>query len=399
MLALATATVSGGPFAAAVAETPPASAPFYPAVEGLTEVRSLDVVADAHRIHALLVGRFTQRGRVAVAYSFSRDGGWTWSRPGFVDPDDAPPPISRRGNDAQLAVRGQALVAVWQIQGDTPVSGPMAVAISTDAGKSWTPGGNPAVGDATRNQSHMALAVNRAGDFHLAWLDDREENGNTQGLRYARSRNAGHDWLPEATLDPATCTCCWNRLQRLSDRGIALLYRDADPHDMRLALLPSGHGRWRDAGAVGRFGWHFTGCPHCGGGLATTGSGRDTILHSVVWTGKEGIAGLYYLRSRNAGAGWSAPLRIGNEQSREGDMAARPDGELALAFVSGGTDGTPVFVRKSPNAGQRWSPPSALTAPHMTADHPRVVATATGFRVFWTESRQGGGKTWAMGAL
>lgn len=375
-----------------------ANLPFYPAIEGLMEVKSLDVAADAGAIHVLLVGSFAQRNRVSVAYVWSTDGGRTWSKPVFVDAENAPPAISRRGNDARLAVRGRQIVAVWQSKADLPGTGEMAVAVSADQGKTWRPGANPAVGDSTHNQSHMAVAADRAGNFHLVWLDDREENGNTQGLRYARSTDGGLRWQPETTLDATTCTCCWTRLAVLPDGSLALLYRDSDPHDMRLASLRPGQRGWRNLGAVGRFDWNFTGCPHCGGGLATTGAPGRVALHGVVWTGKDDVAGLYYLRSTDGGARWSVPAKMAGAQARESDIAAQPGGSVALAYVSGRSPAAPVQFRVSKDAGRHWSAPVAVSAPEASADHPRVVATPFGFRVFWTEARPGGGKTWAMAA-
>jgi hypothetical protein len=370
--------------------------PVYPAVEGLTEVKSLDVATEAGAIHALLVGHFTQRKGVAVAYVFSGDGGRTWSKPAFPAPADAAPPVSRRGDDARLAVRSGRIMAVWKSRSDLPGNGEIAVAVSADGGRTWRRGTNPAVGDATRNQSHFGVAADHAGDFHLIWLDDREENGNTQGLRYAKSVGGGLRWLPETTLDGNTCTCCWTRLLALPDRSLGLLFRDSNPHDMRFARLRTGQSAWTTLSTVGRFDWDFTGCPHCGGGLAASGWAGRMALHGVVWTGKEQAAGLYYLRSMDGGARWSEPLRIAGEEARESDIAARADGALGLAFVPGRAQ--PVQFRSSRDGGRTWSAPKALSAPGVTADHPRVVATPFGFRVFWTEARVGAGKTWAMAA-
>jgi hypothetical protein len=391
----AAALVSG---LALAAQAQPKAGAFHPAIEGLTDVKSLDVAADQDRLHVLLVGDFAQRRQVAVAYASSADGGRSWSRPAFIAPEDAPPSISRRGNDARLAVRGRSLVAVWQAKSELPGTGPIAVATSTDGGKTWRAGANPAAGDATHNQSHAAVALDQAGNIHLAWLDDREENGNTQGLRYAKSTDGGRHWQPEATVDATTCTCCWTRLSVLPDQSLLLLYRDDAPHDMRLAGLRRGEGRWRDLGQVGRFDWDFTGCPHCGGGLAVTGGGRGAALHSVVWTGRDGMAGLYYLRSTDRGGHWSPPLQVAGDQARESDIAAQPGGAVGLAFIPGRTAEATVRFQVSRDAGRHWSAPVPLAAPGTIVDHPRVVATSRGFRVFWTEVRPGGGKTWTMAA-
>lgn len=390
--ALALATLGLAPARAA------ASPVAYPVIEGLSKVRSFDVVAEGGKLHALLGGMFAQRGGDAVAYAASADGGKTWSKPVFVSAEGESGLLSRRGNDAQLAVRGPKMLAVWQSKGELPGTGPLRVALSRDGGKTWQAGGNPAAGDDTRNQSHPALAFDGAGTAHLAWLDDREENGNTQGLRYARSTDGGQRWLPEATLDPEVCTCCWNRLTVLPDASVAVLYRDSEPHDMRLTLLKPRAGQWQDAGAVGQFGWHFVGCPHCGGGLAAVKDRRRLSLHSVVWTGQDPAPGLYYLNSGDRGRTWSKPLAVGDAASKEADIAALSARRSVLAYTRTSENGAAVYLRRSGDRGQHWSAPTELTAPGVDADHPHIIATSAGIRVFWTEARPGGGKAWAMAA-
>lgn len=367
--------------------------PVVVAVAGLEETRSFDLVVEQGVIHGLLAGRFGERDR--VAYLHSADGGKTWSEPTFLDAEDEAPVISRRGNDARLAVHDRHIVAVWQQRGELPGTGPLTVAASADGGRTWRRGRNPALGDPLNNQSYPALTVGEDGRFHLVWLDDREENGNTQGLRYATSSDGLH-WSGQTTLDSAVCTCCWTRISTLPDRSVAVLYRDADPHDMRLLRGPVGDGQWLDLGPVGVAGWHFTGCPHCGGGLVATGNDGKTVLHGVAWTGKDASPGLFYARSPDLGEHWEPPFFLGDGRSRESDIAARSGSDLAIVFTRAGADGTTVYVVRSRDAGAHWSAPVALTSPKASADHPRIVATPWGYRVFWTITRPGGGKILVM---
>ncbi len=269
----------------------------------------------------------------------------------------------------------------------------MVIAYTSDGGANWRRGQNPASGDVTENQSYMDLVADKAGHFHVVWLDDREENGNTQGLRYARSTDGGRHWSGDVTVDPAVCTCCWNRIMVLPDQSIAALYRDGDPHDMRLARSSGDGGPWRNLGAVGAFNWRFNGCPHCGGGIAVGPSKR---LHGVVWSGKEGAEGLYYLKSEDLGGHWSPPLRIADGQSRESDIAVLPDGRVGVVFAgpAGETEG--VQFMESDGAGKTWTQPLLLSAANASADHPRILATPKGFRAFWTEKRTSSGRVWAM---
>ena len=143
----------------------------------------MDVYAQGNAIHAVLVGKPYGKTEVGVVHLFSADGGASWRTPSIINRAEDGKPISRRGNEAQVAAAGRRIVALWRQAGELPEAGPMVVAYSTDGGLSWRRGDNPAITDATQNQAYADLAADRAGRFHAVWLDDREENGNTQGLR------------------------------------------------------------------------------------------------------------------------------------------------------------------------------------------------------------------------
>jgi photosystem II stability/assembly factor-like uncharacterized protein len=364
------------------------------------EVRGMDFYPDGAALHALLVARTRVEGPVGVFYLFSRDGGKSWSKPSAIDRENEPEAISRRGDDAQIAARGKRLVAVWRARGEFPNGGPLAVAYSEDGGASWARGANPALGDATSNQAYPDLAADAEGRFHLTWLDDREENGDSQGLRHAWSTDGGRHWAREITVDGKACTCCWNRLIPLSRQGIALLYRDVNPHDMRLARSLSGGEGWRIMDrAVGDFDWRFSGCPHCGGGLAQAGEGASIRLHSVIWTGNDAAPGLYYLNSGNLGESWSKPLRLGDEHDREADIAAASKRDLAVTYTQESREGAFVAWLRTRDGGKTWTRPVRLSNPEAKADHPRVFSRDRGFAVFWTERRGGGGRRLAAAFL
>ena len=355
----------------------------------------MDVYSEASTLHAVLVGKSADTHGLGVAYLVSQDAGETWSKPSPISGGQDKRVLSRRGNDAQVAASGNRVVVAFRQAGELPESGPMALAYSKDGGRSWERGENPAVGDVTQNQSYLDLAADKAGHFHVVWLDDREENGNSQGLRYARSADGGQHWRGDETLDGTVCTCCWNRLAVLPDQSVAALYRDDDPHDMRLARRSPKDGAWRNLGAVGAFDWRFTGCPHCGGGIAYS-PGKQALLHGVVWSGKEGAAGLYYLNSANQGGHWSPPLRIADGQSKESDIAVLGDGRVGVVYAGPSGQGEGILFTESKDNGKHWTSPKRLSAADGLADHPRIFPTAKGFRVFWTEKRATGGKVWAM---
>jgi hypothetical protein len=332
-------------------------------------VTSIDVYVDAGKLH-LLTGE--QEGEATVlSYRRSADGGASWTSAVRL-PGPGPRPV-RRGDDAQIAARGDTLLAVWSVPGTGwGGSGPLAGAVSSDGGMTWTAAGTPSDSGLTTGHGFVDLHAG-AGGFHAVWLDGRDK---AQGLRYARSVD-GKKWSANETIAAKTCECCWNTLFE-QHGALHVLYRAGNPRDMELAVLEKD--AWRKKGAVASFGWHVKGCPETGGALAAT---ADGTVHALAWTGKEGHLGLHVV-SQHA-AGWTAPRRLGTSDAQHGDLAANGR-TLAAAWDEAGS----VLASVSPD-GRQWSAPRVLAA-GTNALNPRIVAAGTGFMVFWTEAGADGGR-------
>ncbi|ESS71754.1 BNR repeat-containing protein [Methyloglobulus morosus KoM1] len=347
---------------------------------GLYDISTFDVYVDNDIIHLIAGGKGSVNDKpVTLRYTRSEDGGRNWLAPVILA--KFPVSINSRGNDIQLAAQGSHLLAAWQGKGELPGMGPMVSAYSQDNGNTWAKGTNPAINN-TGDQSHTDLIADQHGHFHAVWLEDPEENGY-QSLRYARSVDGGKQWNKAATLDGSTCSCCWNTFALSPKNELNILYRDMKPRDMSL-LRTSDEGKaWQQVGTVGKFGWQFDGCPHVGGGLTYTGTDKPQQLHSVVWTGLEQKAGLYYLNSGDNGKSWSSPRKLG-DAAIHGDIAVL-DGKLIAIWDEMEADGTSIFYAKSEDGGLTWFTAVRLTAAKNAATHPRLVVTKAGFLAMWTE--------------
>ncbi|MCD6048899.1 MAG: sialidase [Verrucomicrobia bacterium] len=349
-------------------------------------IHSLDVYADGDTMH-LLVADYQPNGHPILLHQRSTDGGKTWSTRTRADAGIIAPSTPHRGMDAQIAATGDKLVAVWMIKGTGNFnSGPLVTTISADGGKTWRPGPNPADDGLTTGHSFSDLCADSTGAFHLAWLDSRD---GRQGLRYARSADGGISWQKNQTLKTDTCECCWNKLAT-GPTGPLILFRDKKPRDMAILTSPDGGSKWNKQTAVGKFKWDFTGCPHVGGGLATEVKGKDTLIHSVVWTGMPEKSGTYHVVSHNNGRTWSKPQRLGTNSARRGDIATGPKG-VAMVWEESGDGETAIFMAQSTAGGKKWSAPLRITEASSSAAYPRIIGTKDGFRIFWTEIESGRG--------
>jgi Neuraminidase (sialidase) len=269
----------------------------------------------------------------------------------------------------------------------------MAVALSSDGGKTWKPGGNPADDGQTGGHAFIDILADRQGVFHLVWLDTR---GPGKGLRYSRSTDGGATWSANVTLDPATCECCWNTLALGPGGQLAVLYRQRSPRDMALITSNDGGSTWGRPATVGEFNWAIDACPHVGGGLAYL----SHSLCAAVWTAKDASThGAYVLNSPDGGRTWSQPEHLGDSGSWHADLASDGAAEVWAVWDAYLDGGQAVFAARSGDGGKNWSSPQRLSEVGASATHPRVVWTPAGFRAFWTQHQEGGDSIWTMRKL
>lgn len=366
-------------------------------------VLALDVSVDRSRpegpLDLLYAEQAADHESPLLFYQRSKEEGKSWTDPVRVDEGTSPPFSPHRGLDPQVASHGDQVIAVWTTPGtDQWGSGPMATARSEDGGVTWTAGPNPADDGLTTGHGFIDLVADLDGIFHLVWLDSRDQH---QGLRYARSEDGGQTWSKNLTIQQGTCECCRNTLTVGENGEIAVLYRDHNPRDMKIASS-SDHGKtWSAGKTAGIFDWEFEGCPHAGGGLAisiaSTVQSGPSDRHAVVWTGATDRIGVYAV-SQVAGEPTESITQLGLPTASYPDLAIWKGNTLAAVWVEHGSEGSPVRCAMKRFDQDSWHDPIVLDLADSTATHPLVVPVPSGFRVFWTESIDGQGR-WKSQAI
>lgn len=360
------------------------------ALADLKTSHTLDVYAENNTIHTLLSGVDSESQQLVVRYIHSLDAGKTWSSPVTVNKNIAPVKKSKRGNDFQIAASGQTIMAIWSTQGGEPWVGIISAALSVDHGKTWRKIPSPVSSDFSAiNQGYYDLTADPQGNFHMTWLDDREESGNTQALRYASFQPKRSTWTNHSNLEPTSCTCCWSSITMDQSGAIHVLYRDDSPRDMMLVSSFDRGQSWQTSQSVWNFNWAFVGCPHQGGGVATTNVNGKTCVHNIIWNGSEDKRGLYYRKLKLSGKNNTPLISLGDETSASGDIATIDD-RVGLIYITGTVENKRVVVRLSDDNGESWQEEKSLTAFGAQPSHPKIIATPEGFRFFWTEWQDDG---------
>lgn len=342
-------------------------------------VHALDAFADGDRLHLLVADYDGRQPQPRLLYLHSADAGGHWAAPVEVGQGLPPAFAARRGMDPQIAAKGDCLIAAWMTAGTDPFGGgPMATALSHDGGKTWKPGPNPADDGSTTGHGFLDLAVDASGAFHVTWLDSRSQK---RGVRYARSTDAGASWSKNATIDAQTCECCWNTLATSSGDTVAILYRDKDPRDMRIATSGDLGMNWNRPITVGSFQWDFPGCPHVGGALAL----QSAVCHALVWTGQSGQEGIHHLHSSDAGLTWSTPARLAAAPASHPSLAMDAAGRLLAAWDHQSADGAAIEFVRSDDQGSTWSQVQRPANHQGQVSHPLALVTSSAFHLFWTE--------------
>lgn len=357
----------------------------------VTGVLGLDVSASGEVVDAVLAVQEKGAKTVELRHARSTDGGRTWGKAAPILKGRLRVFPPRREAEPQIAAAGDRIVVLWTEPGSSPWgTGPLASAVSSDGGRTWRKGPNPADDGSTGDHGFHDVAAVGLGRFLAVWLDDRD---GAQGLRSAVSTDGGASWGKNVDVDARTCECCANRLL-VRDGRTDVIYRDLDPRDMAVATTTDGSS-WKRLSTAGAFGWKFDGCPEVGGALAITGKDGRERLHALVWTGKDSEAGVWRLASDDRGRTWAKPARIGDASAKHLDMASTG---ACLAAVwdqyLAGDKRNVVLASSSCDGGRSWSKPEVISAPPASASYPLAVATPGGVLAAWTQRAGSGPVEW-----
>jgi hypothetical protein len=301
------------------------------------------------------------------------------------------------GPDARpkIAVgRGGKLIVTFATR-DEKYNGHAFIARSVDGGKSFS--APVPITTNSPSQRFETATIDEDGRAFLAWIDKRDAaaakaaNKSYAGaaLAYAWEDGAGGS-LPDARIaQDNTCECCRIAVSFAGPGKPAILFRNiftggVRDHAVITFADPSTPGtlhRVSDDDAV------LDACPHQGPSLSI---GPGGTYHATWLALGNKRKGLYYARSLDGGATFSAPMPLGDaaHQNTRPYVLTEPDA-VTLAYKAFDGERTTVEVMTSRDSGASWSAPRSAAATMDDSDHPQLLSDGKRVYLSWLTRKEG----------
>ena len=294
-----------------------------------------------------------------------------------------------------ISLKDGSLAAHWLVKSGTATYAyNVNIALSKDAGKSWSKPIVPHLDNTQTEHGFVSLVPLSDGRLGAIWLDgrnmkdmkDQHDEGKplpvSMTLRYAAIDQSGKI-SDDAQLDERVCECCQTSAAVTSD-GVLAVYRDRSQNEVRdIYFVRQAGSAWASPRAVNADNWEINGCPVNGPSVAA--DGRNVV---VGWfTGAAGAPHVKVAFSTDAGATFGAPIQVddGETQGRV-DVVLLPDRSVLVCWLSGTPEGGEIKVRRVEANGTMG--PGAVIAKtdiSRSSGFPRMARLGNEVHFAWTE--------------
>ncbi len=207
----------------------------------------------------------------SVLYSFSTDGGKTFSKSSLIAVITNLAASQTRGPQIAATSNG-LLVTACNNEGNI-------FSFIKDGSGNWLATGKVNDADTVAKENLMALSADKENAFAV-WLDLRDKHNKIYG---ARSGDGGRTWskniLVYASPDTTVCECCKPSVLIKGD-NVFVMFRNWLSGNRDLYLIQSNDGglNFGQAQKLGTGSWALKGCPMDGGGLALNKDGNPQTV-------------------------------------------------------------------------------------------------------------------------
>lgn len=339
-------------------------------------------------------------GREAIAWVSSPDSG-TDGRV-YVSMDGAPPaelrdslgPIEAHGESPPKLAFGPdgSLNAIYVVAKVVPGRRFPAAALrfvrSKDDGGSWSAPVTVTDDSVFGSHNFHSLHVTADGLVYVGWLDGR--HGKSAAYA-ARSADGGKTWSRNQRVSrDEACPCCRTSIASAPDGTIYMAWRTVMPGNIRDVVVSRSTDSgvtWTDPVRVKADDWVFPGCPHAGPALQLDSAGA---VHVAWWTGKEGVAGVYYARSDDGARTFAAPVPLSTAvyyPAAHVQLATGANGVVAVAWDDARQQPARVTLRVTRDGGKTFGAQTLVSDGSAAAGFPVLAIVRDTVIVAWSALR------------
>lgn len=398
-----------GLFSAGLAAQTSVSTPITLAVAGRPNA-NVSLTASGSLVAAVWASA-APTGGADIFAAVSRDGASTFGAPVRVNATAGDARVNGE-QPPRVAITGPAhapagIVVVWTTSGSA--GGRIVFARSTDGGKSF--GATIPVAEGPGNRGWENIAVDRAGNVHVVWLDHRElatsasmDHSAEHHVEPAAPKKDAVETAQLSKLYTATigdagsshpvaggvCYCCKTAIVARSEADIYLAWRHVYPQNLRDMAFAESHDGGHTFSAPVRVSedqWQIEGCPEDGPALVLDSRRQvhivwPTLIHDAP-NGRPSI-GIFHASS-SSGRGFGPRQRVPTEGVPHHPQAVIAGDSLYLAWDELKDGARQVVVarrRVDAAANAPWS--RQVISGSAPGTHPALASTDAGVVVAWT---------------
>jgi len=233
------------------------------------------------------------------------------------------------------------------------------------------------------NSQFPMTAVNSLGHINLVWHDNTP--GNYE-IYYKKSTNGGGSWSTNQRLTSTSGNSLFPVLTLNSSGHINLVWQDDTPGNMEIYYTKSTNG-----GAAWSPSQRLTSTSGLSQSPAIAVNSAGHI--HVAWEDDTpGNYEIYYMKSTNGGASWSAKQRltVTSSSSQFPAIAVDATGNIHVVWQDSTPGNAEIFYKKSTNGGATWLANQRLTWTSGTSEWPALAVNSSGYiHLLWHDNTPG----------